>query len=86
MADAQSAEWSAYRRDEQRRASAALADAADKSNACRVVEERLKAQGRDHTTDPGWRRAVREFDRAVVTAAGHGFDLQLIDDEACRRR
>ena len=79
-------EWLKYRDGERQRATAALADAADKSNTCRDIEDRLHKQGRDHRTDLGWLRAVRELQRHVEQAAAHGFDGQAISNEAARRR
>lgn len=82
----QDPEWQEYRRDERQQASIALADAVEKFNACRDLEGLLRKQGRDHLADAGWMYAARQFELAAVTAAGHGFDLQLISEEATRRR
>lgn len=64
----------------------ALGAAADQMNVCRAIAAGLKAEGRDHTTDAGWRAAVRESHRLQDAASVHGIDEHAVGEEANRRR
>lgn len=66
--------------------SASLGAAADQMNVCRTIADSLRAEGKDHTTDPTWQAAARESHRLTDVAAADGYDIHAIGDEAAHHR
>lgn len=77
--------WLSSQLADRARAEKALAAAADQMNTCKQIAADLRAQGREHTSDPYWRSAVRESHRLADEAAVYGYDEHAVGAEAARR-
>ncbi|WP_199546615.1 hypothetical protein [Streptomyces sp. N35] len=75
--------WLQSQIDDRARTADALGAAADQMNTCRSIAAGIQAEGRDHTADPQWRSAVREWHQM---ADAHGIDDHDISAEVARRR